>query len=507
MKTAAVPDIKANLNQKKKKQSGAIVFAVYSGFAARYLLRTDIFATIKFAGLPIVILTPNADEPYFQDEFAGENVFIEPLYTDQCAEYLRRSKIQKLLRRIRMQSQGHPDRNPTITMARRLYRETDGKNTGLVKKGIRIIESALARLLSRVRILRTALVSAESRWFAPRFHTEMYARFSPRVVVTTSLGYWHPDEFVMREAKLNGALVVPAILSWDNTSSYGMAAAPTDYIIAWTEAMKEELVLFHDIEPERIFVGGIAHFDIYYRKDNQLSRIELFRRLGLDEEKRLIFFATKSPNSYPWNTDIVEIIAKAIADGQLCRESQLLVRLHPIHYRFKNGNAVYSSELEKYRQIEQTFPFVSINEPEIKSKTLSMDSTNEDMVLLASILEHSDVMVNLFSTLSIEASIMDLPTINVAFEGETGKKRKPRDSIAFDEAQTHNQRVIQTGGVALSRNPDQLIDDINGYLENPALHRTGREKIRRQECGPFGGLAGRAIGEYFIELLTRKDFC
>ena len=67
----------------RRAEDAPTVFLVaHMGFAARYLLRTDIFSTLKAAGVRIVILTPNAGEQYMVDEFANANVVLEPLRVD-----------------------------------------------------------------------------------------------------------------------------------------------------------------------------------------------------------------------------------------------------------------------------------------------------------------------------------------------------------------------------------------------------------------------------------------
>ncbi|UCC95526.1 MAG: hypothetical protein JSW40_01945, partial [Candidatus Omnitrophota bacterium] len=82
------------------KPQQTIFIAIQQGFASRYLLRTDIFTTLKDSGAKIVILSPNTAEEYFVKEFAGENVFVEPLRIEEYRTYSER-KLQRFLRQIR----------------------------------------------------------------------------------------------------------------------------------------------------------------------------------------------------------------------------------------------------------------------------------------------------------------------------------------------------------------------------------------------------------------------
>ena len=70
-------------------------------------------------------------------------------------------------------------------------------------------------------------------------------------------------------------IVASVVISWDNLTSKGMGGISPDHAIAWNQSMKDELEQYHGVKPASIFVGGIAHFDDYYRHGATISREEL----------------------------------------------------------------------------------------------------------------------------------------------------------------------------------------------------------------------------------------
>ena len=74
----------------------------------------------------------------------------------------------------------------------------------------------------------------------------------------------------------------------------------------------------------------------------------------------------------------------------------------------------------------------------------------------------------------------------------------------MDEDQTHNQRVVNTGGVIMARDESQLIECVNKSLQDPGLGREGRRRIKKEECGPSPGYAGGNIANYILGLLEKK---
>jgi hypothetical protein len=159
--------------------------------------------------------------------------------------------------------------------------------------------------------------------------------------------------------------------------------------------------------------------------------------------------------------------------------------------------------LDRYTELQQRYAHVYLDEPEIVSTRLALDMPAREMDKLHALLINSAVLINIYSTLNLEAAIVDIPIVNVSFNGYGGKHTNVRQNVALDEVQPHNQRVLRSGGVALVRSETELIEAINAYLRDPSLHGAGRRAIREQECGPNPGRAGRALGETLARLAGR----
>jgi len=485
-----------------KRTTKCIFLVVHQGFGARYLLRTDIFKELKNQVEKIVIITPNADEDYFKQEFQKDNVHIERFQNEKCEEFIRKSKGQRFFQLIRsFVLNGKYDLRTVDGHYKLFLKESSAK--GFIPKYKLLIIHIIVKLLRASKILRRLFLWIECRMFSPDIHRELFEKYKPDTVITTSLGNVGKgfDFIIMREAKKHGAKTVTVILSWDNTSGKGMGGAIPDHIIAWTEVMKKELIEYLDFPGDMISVGGIAHFDTYYRKEELLSKNEIFNRFNLNGDTKLIVLGTKSPTSYPWNADIAQIIAESISQNKITVPAQLLIRLHPLHFLVKGDKRKNVYLIEEYDNLAEKYPFVKIDAPEILSDKLTMDMPALEQIKLASILKYTDVLVNMFSTLNIEASIMDVPAVNVVFEGKSDRKKSVRQSIEVDYDQVHNQRVIATGALRMCYTPQELITAINDYLNNPSLNKKQREYLAQQETGPHKGTAAKNIAKIIIGLL------
>jgi len=474
------------------------------GFAVRYLLSTDILRTLRESPAQVVILSHNGDEPIFRERFESKNVRVEKFKNEAYESYLAKKSLQRILISLRAYVLNGKYDTRTVDDFRAIYKiqrgwSKDNGYNGWVKG---LIWELISRIFKYSKVLRHLLIAFESRFFRPLFHGELFKKYSPDLVVVTSLCGFKYNEFFAREAHYFGVPVCCVVLSWDNTSGMGMPGYNPDHVIAWSENMKKEIVELNDIDEKKIYVGGVAHFDPYYNREIILEKGELFKKFGLEPNKKTIFFATKSPKRFPWGPELVAEMAEAIQSGNIKHSPQILVRIHPLHYRTSNGNLVFKDIIYEYERTANTYPCVSLNTPETVSKKMDIDLADSETALVASVLKHSDVMLNMFSTMVLEASIFQLPSINLCIRDkckvELGKSQQ---DIMVDYVQTHNQRLIQIEGVKTVFSMDELYDAINQYLDNPDLDAKKRELIKEEEAGPFRGRAGEMIGRHLLSLI------
>lgn len=475
------------------------------GFAVRYLLRTHILKILRELPVQIVILSHNGDEPIFRQTFESENVIVEKFNHEACESYLSRSRLQRILINLRAFVLNGRYDTRTVDDFRAIFKAQNGwtKDNGFTSWAKGLLWELASNALKYSKVLRRFIIKMESRFFSPKFHKELFLKYSPDLVVVTALCGFKFNEYMAREAGHFGVPVCCVVLSWDNPSGMGIPSYAPDYVVAWTENMKKELIELNDIDAKKIFVGGVAHFDYYYRSRAILEKDLVFRELGLDPGKKTIFFATKSPKRFPWGPELIAEIAEAIQSGKIKYSPQILVRIHPLHYRTNTGKLIFEDILKEYERTASRYPNVILNIPDTDSKKMDFDLSDSETTLVASILKHSDVMLNMFSTMVIEASVFQLPSINLCIrekcKSELGKSKQ---DIIVDYVQTHNQRIVQTGGVKTVFTMNELFEAINQYLDNPALDAIGRDMIKKNEAGPFHGNAGEVIGRHLFNIVN-----
>lgn len=496
---AAVADNDAPRAATAAGRRPTVMLACLNGFSVRYLLRSDVLRGLKEAGAQCVVLFGGADDPAFIREFADDQVVVRKLRNEAYRDYEKRRPWLRFLKNIKRFSLNGRYDTATLDNSFNVYARTA---RGLAQHLYVALQRVCIAALRRAGWLRRAIVAAECRWAAPAIHDDVFREFRPDVLVVTTLGYLDYDNYLMREARRHGARIVSVILSWDNPSSKGVGGAWADHVITWTDVMKKEIVEYHDYPPARVSVGGVAHFDDYARPERLLSRDEFLREFDLDPDRRTIFFAAKTPSHYPWNPEIIEIIAQAIEAGRFSRPCQIVARLHPAQFVKKHavigaGHAVQDLNQEAYAQLRERYRHLRFSVPKIRVGQ-AFDIDNRERTILASLLAHGDVVVNFLSTVNLEAAIFDRPIVNVGFNGGPSPTNNPRHDLSIDEAQVHNRRVLATGAIRLVRNPEELLAAIEAYLVDPSQDRDARRRLVANECGGHLGTAGMRIAREIL---------
>lgn len=269
---------------------------------------------------------------------------------------------------------------------------------------------------------------------------------------------------------------------------------------------KNELVNGYDISAESIDVGGVAYFDHYQKIEPRANRTKYLVNNGLDPSKKLITFGCTFVGVSS-NVGIVKALAQAIAQDKFSHPSQLLIRLHPTHFKKPRPSSIESDlqivkEAEEYRHIAQSQPDIHISEPDFSTDAIANATSKNDMTNLSSLLRYSDVFVTLFSTMVLESAVNDTPIVSVAIdppiEWRTGRTMSITDALDWP---TH-ERIVNSNTSIVAMNYDEMIEGINTYLDDPKMHSCQRRDFAIQECTYVDGNSADRIAKYISNLAT-----
>jgi len=464
------------------------------GLAVIYFLQSDVVPTLLDAGVEVVVLTDDALIERVQARFERSRMTVEGLRLAELRRYestvsptmqwwlhfLRRAGASKQVNleavdgfMNQVEDEAHPRRKKLFPIMR-----------------------AFVYLMRRSKMLRRMVLQAQNH-FTPDVYADIFEKYQPDLVVAATPG-WRLDRYMLREAAALSITTATVIVGWDNSSSYSLPGAPVDWATCWSEIQKTEMVEGSDWRPEQVNIGGIPSYDGYVRDAWLLPKDEYFKLHGLEPDRKLISYASSFVTFSP-DFQNVETLARLVSKDSLVKPCQLLIRLHPTHYL---DQPHYVREREKIQKLAADLPHVHVVEPVSLGGGMGHYS-GEDMPEKSSMMAYSDVMVTVYSTMVVEASVNRTPVISLVIdspEGWQGKYTLPLSKISGWP--THLRfRESKAGREATSE--IELREALNHYLNDPEADKQARQAFLKRECTYLDGSAGKRTAEFLLELAAK----
>ncbi len=310
----------------------------------------------------------------------------------------------------------------------------------------------------------------------------------PDVLVCS--GPHRPEEpTVVAIAKSLRIPTLALITSWDNLSTKRRMIPKYDGFIVWSERMRQDLHHFYPQTHQKpTFVIGAPQFDVFVQDRFYRSREQFCAAQGLNPNLPIILYSLGSPRKFHEYHGAL-YLAERVLSGDLGLV-QMIVRPHPL---FDDDHL--RNSFEKYS------PLVRLQQTGIAGTHYTARSQDESQIVdWVNTFRHADVVVNLSSTVTIDAAIFDRPIVNLDFDPAPGQ---PNQALVKDvnHVWTHFKPIAESGGVWLVNNPEEMFEAVRSYLARPDLHREKRRWIAEYVCGYLDGKCGERMAQAILDFL------
>jgi CDP-glycerol glycerophosphotransferase (TagB/SpsB family) len=448
---------------------GSIVISVPHGTSAGNMLRAGGLLTRVLdadRSLDVVLLTPMARDAAFVREFACDRVQIVDLpgHTPAGLE----------ARLLAIVQASYLSRGQTESVRIRL---AEARANGIIRA--LPVKAAIGKLLVEPFTHNGSRYALSDRLVSHPAMEQLFDAHRPMLVVAANPGLVFSEVPLLRTARRRGVFSMAIDPSWDNFTNKLIPVRQVDRLVVWNDIMKAQAVELHGYGGDAIRVAGAPQFDPHFRA--RTPREEFFRRIGADPARKLIALTTTPRSLYSHHDHVLRSLATAIRGGALAG-AQILVRLHP------------RDEMDAYREFEG-IAGVILEKPfrdTVKvADGLAIDVMPEHQRHLGDTLNYADAVVNVASTISIEACIFDTPVVNISFDGadESPYVRSARRYYSF----THYVNITSRGAVRVAQSPDEMVAMVARYLADPSLDRAGRRQVVLDQCQFTDGLSAERV--------------
>lgn len=433
---------------------------------SRNILATG-FLSLLSQRCRIVILVPDFKKEYFLREFGGQNIVVEGVSAE-----LARSDI--FLRQLAL----------ALTNTNDLYIK---KRVQLFEEGIFLrflIYIAPAFLLRGSRIAVLLLRTANYLFLHSKTFDPLLSKYNPDLVFSTDVQN-ELDVRLLSEAKNCGIKTLGMVRSWDNLTSKGILRILPDHFVVNNEVVKDHLIKYNFVNPDKISTVGIPHYDKYVSFE-PILRDDFFRKFDFDKNKKLILFAPIG-DRYVRQNNTDKYALEALSE----LDANILVRLPPMD----------SVNLDGFKSRGAKVFLQKTGTSSWKGGAKLNEISKEDDKELVLALRHADVVVTFQSTISVDAAVFGKPSVIVRFDS------LERSGVYWDSVRRYYDydyyaEYAKTGELKFADNSKELKKMAMDYLKNPSLNKEGVRRIVKTQAYLADGQSAKRLADVIMKHVT-----
>jgi len=433
--------------------------------------------------LTIVLLVPESAYEKMREDFEEEKVIIEPVFFAWRVKKLSQ-KLYNFFATYLIFTEGA---RLFAWHGIRLDKPVAGGKKGRFLYPVKLL---IANTFGKSKWIKTRFCPwLDGRVYRERPHKELFEKYKPDLIFLPDI-LSVQDVGILREAGRQGIKTIGVPGSWDHLPKR-FEPLHVDRLVVWAEPFKKEAMELHNYDAKDISISGIPQYDLFANHEYILPREKFLRPFGLDSNQKLISFFSGSSYT-PDDGDIVSMLVEFMKTKQFAADVQLFIRPYPAipkdHEKFdifNNESSIYIDWIEP----QKIFPH----------KGNRWYPTINALTHLMNIMYHSDVIINTYSSVSVEASVFAKPIININFDGY--QKRPFSQSIQRFKHLSHYKHVLETGGVCLVHSKDELLKSINEFLKNPKANKENTLTLQEKMCWRVDGKASERIADQVLQAL------
>lgn len=314
----------------------------------------------------------------------------------------------------------------------------------------------------------------------------IFDEFKPDIVFSASSSFRY-DFSAIYSAKKRSIPVVGMVFSWDNLSTKGPIYRKFSKVIVWNKFQRDELKPFYDYRADQVVESGIPQLDYFLKTSKNFKRSNLDKQLNLKQGEKLITYATGSPVIVPHEAEIISEILSELEKTDI--KYRFHIRVHP------------RDDISEYAKLKKRKNVTLESSSREMIKTVDgLFFDKNDVLHYGELLKFSDVVLNVSSTVGLEAVVLNTPVINIGYDGNPYYKSVKR-YLDFDHMRIFNSLKSYKNANSV----DDVIKFIKQYLQNRSIDASNRIAAAKIINRGNDGCSGERIAQEIIEEAYEKN--
>lgn len=461
-----------------------ILFIIPDGIGIRNYLYSDLFSKLHEEGVQIYLLH-NLESRIIDYVKEEKNI----PFGEEPLRKVRETRFQQFLRETstygRLKYNADLKQNPTI-----LTNWFKIKNNP-IKRAFQKITEIAGNTISSYEGIKYLEETNRLKWRRnPAFDgfKSDLSRIQPDFIFITHQRVSNLEPLCLAASDLN-IPTLTAIFSWDNLPKARLPLR-TDWYAVWSDYMKVEMSDYYpEIPQNKVVVVGTPQFDFHFNKDLIQSREEFANEFGLDVSKKWVLFSGDDELTSPHDPAYLEDVAHALEDNS---DVTILFRQVPV------------CTVARYQKILDQFDNIVHIPPKWKKGEhwMSFYPLFDDVKLLMNLCFHCEFSVNIGSTIGLDFSYFEKPTVFLAYDAIHDGEWTTDTVYQFQ----HFKSFMGMDAVVFAKEKTQLKQLLEQLLQKPEDFATQKGKWRDKIASNRpDNLSSTQISKLLITLLENES--
>jgi len=322
--------------------------------------------------------------------------------------------------------------------------------------------------------------------FKNRPFKEIFDKYQPDLVFSSHLYGWF-DHHLLAEARRRKIRSTGMAAGWDHLDKYYLPFH-VDHLLAQSNEIKKSAIKYQDYNDFKINLTGYPYFDFISDQRIAISKSEVHAKLNIPNNSKYVLYVSGSVYC-PDEPEIIEKMIDWVESGELGHDVYFVLKPY-IGGRGKDK----AFDEEKFNRF--------FRHPRFRVFEATLWSDEASSIEFINIIRHADVVLGVYTTIILEASVLDRPLLAAAFDGT--KIRPISRSIKRFEQFEHFKDVLKTGALATAYNFSDLKKLLRKYLDDPSYLSKERQDMREELCFKIDGKSSQRIVDFILKDLHIK---
>lgn len=308
--------------------------------------------------------------------------------------------------------------------------------------------------------------SAHYRYFLPKSTIGIINEYDSVLILSSDDLL---DKSLLKITNENNVNSILMIHSWDNLPARGFFSSVPDKVLVWNDVMKEQAVTLHGISRDKIEVIGVPQFYGYKHLESCVDENMFKCFYGLKNEYDIITYTCSASRVFPDESLFIQELIKYIKD----KDIYLILRLHP------------TERADEYTSRFHGFEKVVIDRPSGNFAASITDNIKDDeseLLKFVSLMKYSDVVVNLASTTTLDATIFDTPVVCLSFNMDKDIGDTVWNNASDWYRSSHYEYIVGSGAVKIAKSMDEFLIYASEYLKDSGMDSDNRKRLNHDFC-------------------------